>query len=134
MSLPFNYEHKQLIGQRSTCAVVCGQCDAGSTLLSICRLKRTGAKHFFSPPQRKTDATDYIRLEDNMQQIFSTGQVAKRLGLQAYRIGYAHSTGQLAEPAFRFLDKRVYTEADVHRVAEHFGIDLDGTDVKEEVS
>lgn len=66
-----------------------------------------------------------------MNHTFSTGQVAKLLGLQAYRIGYAHATGQLAEPAFRFLDKRVYTEADVRRVAEHFGIDLDGVSVKE---
>lgn len=66
-----------------------------------------------------------------MKQILSTGEVAKLLGLQVYQIGYAHSTGQLAEPAFRFLDKRVYTEEDVRRVAAHFGIDLDGTSVKE---
>ena len=59
-----------------------------------------------------------------MNQIFSTGQVAKLLGLQAYRIGYAHSTGQLAEPNYRFLDKRVYSEADVARVAKYFGVDL----------
>lgn len=60
-----------------------------------------------------------------MQHIFSTGQVAKKLEIKAYRIGYAHSTGQLAEPAFRFLDKRVYTEEDVQRVAEHFGLELE---------
>ncbi len=60
-----------------------------------------------------------------MKHIFSTGEVARRLGLQVYRIGYAHSTGQLAEPAFRFLDKRVYTEEDVRRVAGHFGVRLE---------
>ena len=66
-----------------------------------------------------------------MKHILSTGQVAKLLGIQVYQIGYAHSTGQLAEPAFRFLDKRVYTEGDVLRVAAHFGIDLDGSGTEE---
>lgn len=33
MSLPYNQKHKQLIGQRRRCAVVCGQCDPDLTLL-----------------------------------------------------------------------------------------------------
>lgn len=64
-----------------------------------------------------------------MQQIYSTGQVAKLLGVQAYQIEYAHSSSQLAEPAFRFLGKRVYTADDVRRAAEHFGLTL-GDDLK----
>ncbi len=60
-----------------------------------------------------------------MQQIYSTGQVAKLLGLQAYQIEYAYASGQLAEPAFRFLGKRVHDPDDLRRVAEHFGVALD---------
>lgn len=57
-----------------------------------------------------------------MNTIYSTGQLARLLGIPAYKIGYAHATGRLEEPAFRFLDKRCYTAADVVRVAAHFGV------------
>lgn len=67
-----------------------------------------------------------------MEIIYSTGQIARLLGLPAHRIGYAHSTGRLAEPSFRFLGKRVYTAADLHRVAEYFGVELSKTDRKED--
>ena len=60
-----------------------------------------------------------------MQPIFSTGEVARKLNLRPYQLEYAHATGQLAEPAFRFLGKRVYVADDVRRVALHFGIRLD---------
>lgn len=56
--------------------------------------------------------------------IYSTGQLARLLGIPAYKIGYAHATGRLEEPAFRFLDKRCYTAADVRRVATHFGVSI----------
>ena len=59
-----------------------------------------------------------------MNTIFSTGQLARLLGIPAYKIGYAHATGRLEEPAFRFLDKRCYTAADVCRVAAHFGVTI----------
>lgn len=59
-----------------------------------------------------------------MTTIFSTGQLARLLGIPAYKIGYAHATGRLEEPAFRFLDKRCYTAADVCRVATHFGVTI----------
>ena len=32
-----------------------------------------------------------------MEQIFSTGQLSRLLGIQAYKIEYAHATGRLAE-------------------------------------
>ena len=56
--------------------------------------------------------------------IFSTGQVARLINIPTYKIGYAHATGRLAEPAFRFLDKRCYSLADVQRVAHHFNITI----------
>ena len=60
-----------------------------------------------------------------MQQMFSTGQVARSLGLRPYQLEYAHATDQLAEPTFRFLGKRVYVADDVRRAALHFGVTLD---------
>ncbi len=60
-----------------------------------------------------------------MQQILSTGQVARLLGLRPYQLEYAHATDQLAEPALRFLGKRVYAADDVRRVALYFGVTLD---------
>lgn len=60
-----------------------------------------------------------------MQSIYSTGQLARLLGLRPHQLEYAHSTGLLAEPMFRFLGKRVYCADDVRRVAQHFGLSLD---------
>ncbi len=57
-----------------------------------------------------------------MQQILSTGQVARLLGVKTYQIEYAHATHALDEPAFRFLGKRVYGPDDVRRVAAHFNV------------
>ena len=60
-----------------------------------------------------------------MNMIFSTGQVARMLRIATYRIGYAHASGHLEEPAFRFLHKRCYTDADVRRVAAHFSVAIE---------
>lgn len=60
-----------------------------------------------------------------MQRIYSTGQVARLLGLRTHQLDYAHASNQLAEPGLRFLNKRVYELDDVRRVADHFGLRLD---------
>ena len=65
-----------------------------------------------------------------MNTFYSTGQVARLLGIPTYKIGYAHSTGLLAEPSFRFLDKRCYADADIHRVAAYFGVTVDEDSLK----
>ena len=65
-----------------------------------------------------------------MNTIYSTGQLARLLGIPAYKIGYAHATGRLEEPAFRFLDKRCYTAVDVCRVATHFGVTVEEATLK----
>ena len=57
-----------------------------------------------------------------MEQIYSTGQVARMLGIQGYQIAYAINTRQIAEASFRFLDKRCFTKKDIRRIAEHFGM------------
>jgi DNA-binding transcriptional MerR regulator len=61
-----------------------------------------------------------------MNDLFSTGQVARLLGLRPYQLEYAHASQSLPEPAQRFLNKRAYTPDDIRRVAEHFGVALDG--------
>ncbi|MBN9519342.1 hypothetical protein J0H58_12605 [bacterium] len=60
-----------------------------------------------------------------MENIYSTGQVARLLGVRPHQLEYAHASQALAEPAFRFLGKRVYCAADVRRVAAHFRLTLD---------
>ncbi len=60
-----------------------------------------------------------------MENIYSTGQVARLLGLRPHQLEYAHASQALAEPTFRFLGKRVYRADDVRRVAEHFGLTPD---------
>ena len=65
-----------------------------------------------------------------MEQMYSTGELSRLLSIPAYKIEYAHTTGRLAEPAYRFIGKRVYCDADVLRVARHFGVTPRG-DVKD---
>ena len=54
------------------------------------------------------------------QQLYSTVQVARLVGVTEYRLAYAHRTGQLAEPKHLVANKRVYTADDVRRVREYF--------------
>jgi hypothetical protein len=58
-------------------------------------------------------------MEDEM---FSLRQVSKRLGVAYWRISYAHASGAVREPVSRFAGKRLYTEADVSALAQHFGV------------
>ena len=59
-----------------------------------------------------------------MENIYSTGEVAKMLGVQRHRIEYAVANGHLPEARLRFLDKRCFTGDDVKRIAEFFGVDV----------
>ena len=54
--------------------------------------------------------------------MFSLRQVSKRLGVAYWRISYAHASGAVREPISRFAGKRLYTEADVSALAQHFGV------------
>ena len=60
-----------------------------------------------------------------MENIYSTGQAAKMLGIQRHRIEYAIVNGHLPEARFRFLDKRCFDAADIQGMAEYFGIEVD---------
>jgi prophage antirepressor-like protein len=59
------------------------------------------------------------------QQHFLLKDVARTLGIKPYRITYALSTGLVGEPSLRIANKRIFYEADIHRLAKHFGVDLD---------
>lgn len=69
-----------------------------------------------------------------MDDIFSIGQVAKRLGIQPYRIAYAIETGQLPDAPFHFLHKRCFKETDIQGIAEFFGIEEDSEDSTKETT
>ena len=58
------------------------------------------------------------------QELFSTGETARILGIKQYRITYAHVNGMVDEPNLRVAGKRVYEMADVRRLALHFGITI----------
>ena len=60
-----------------------------------------------------------------MIQMFSTGQIAKMLGIARHKIEYAIANGHVPEARFRFLDKRVYDADDVKKIAEYFGVQID---------
>lgn len=62
---------------------------------------------------------------------YSLTEVGRLLGVQGYRIAYAHTTGAIPEPP-RFCGKRLYTEEDVRRVAAHFNVLLDSAAGKKE--
>jgi DNA-binding transcriptional MerR regulator len=57
-----------------------------------------------------------------MRELYSTGQVARLLGIRQHHIGYAISSGHIPDAKLRFLGKRCFTDADMRRIARHFGV------------
>jgi DNA-binding transcriptional MerR regulator len=55
-----------------------------------------------------------------MTELLSIQDVARRIGVAAHRVCYAHVQGKLAEPRFWVAGKRVYTAADLRKVAAYF--------------
>ena len=58
-------------------------------------------------------------------ELLSLRDCARRLGVASHRIAYAHEAGLLPDVHLRVAGKRIYTTADLRRVAEYFGIELD---------
>lgn len=58
-----------------------------------------------------------------MKQFYSTGEVAKLLGIPIHRISYGHSTGHFPEPT-RVFGKRAYRWAEIRTLANHFGVEV----------
>ncbi|HJN11584.1 MAG TPA: hypothetical protein QF564_23075 [Pirellulaceae bacterium] len=60
-------------------------------------------------------------------ELFSTGQVARLLGIPIHRVIYAHTSGKVQEPSLWFMGKRAYSDDDVNRVAAYFEKQLSQT-------
>ena len=54
--------------------------------------------------------------------MFSLGQVAQKIGVAPFRITYSITTGLVPDASLRFAGRRVFTEEDVQRLANHFGV------------
>lgn len=61
--------------------------------------------------------------EESMTQM-SLQTVSRLLGVRAHRIEYVLSNQIVAEPQLRIAGKRVFTTADVRRLAAHFKVTL----------
>jgi hypothetical protein len=57
-----------------------------------------------------------------MEKIYSTGQVAQMLGIPRHRIEYALANAHLAVSTARFLNQRCFTDDDVRKIADYFGV------------
>jgi DNA-binding transcriptional MerR regulator len=55
-----------------------------------------------------------------MSQIFSMKDVAARVGVAPFKINYAITNGLIPEPVLRLAGKRVFSEEDLARIANHF--------------
>ena len=58
-----------------------------------------------------------------MEQIFGLDDVAKFLGVRTHRITYALVNNLVEEPRLRLTRRRIFTSADVDRLADHFGVE-----------
>lgn len=56
------------------------------------------------------------------QHYYSLKEVAAEVGVKAYRISYAISTGFLKEPSQRITNRRMFSEADLQAAKKHFAV------------
>ena len=54
---------------------------------------------------------------------YSIAEVSRLLGVAEHRVNYAHRTNKVPSPAI-FAGRRMYVQADVDRLAQHFSVDL----------
>ena len=59
-----------------------------------------------------------------IQQLYSIRDCADILTIEEHRICYAHRTGKLTEPTYFVAGKRIYSKADLRKVANYFGVDV----------
>lgn len=60
---------------------------------------------------------------------FLLGDVARILRCQPYQIVYLLTTNKVPEPTLRIANKRVFTLADVHRLAERLQVHFSPTEL-----
>jgi DNA-binding transcriptional MerR regulator len=57
-----------------------------------------------------------------MTELLSLRDCARRLGVAPHRISYAHEIGALPDVRHRVAGKRIYTSADLKRLARYFKV------------
>ena len=62
------------------------------------------------------------------EELCSIRDVGRRLGIAPHQIAYAHAQERLPEPQYRVAGKRIYTPADIERVAAYFAEKLQKED------
>jgi len=55
---------------------------------------------------------------------YSLQDVARLLGVKAYRVNYAIVNGLVAGPRLRVSNRRVFQVEDIQRLALHFGVQM----------
>ena len=64
------------------------------------------------------------------QQLFLISDVSRMLGVPAHRIAYQYMTRKLPEPSLKMGNRRVFTLADVHKIAKALGRPVGETEAK----
>jgi DNA-binding transcriptional MerR regulator len=59
-----------------------------------------------------------------MKKLYSTGEVARILGVPQHRIVYAITTKKVTEAKVHFVGKRCFGYHDLREIARHFGVAL----------
>lgn len=64
------------------------------------------------------------------QQLFLISDVSRMLGVPAHRIAYQYMTRKLPEPSLKLGNRRVFTLADVQKVAKALGRPVGDTEAR----
>ena len=59
-----------------------------------------------------------------MKHFYSISDAARLIGVQEYRIQYAHRTGKVPSPEI-VAGRRLYAQADLQRLGAHFNVQLE---------
>jgi len=74
----------------------------------------------------------YLQKEVVMKQLLGLGDVSRLIGIARHKIEYAIANGTIPEPTLRIANKRAFTEGDLQRIADYFGVGIkNGDDAKE---
>ena len=60
-----------------------------------------------------------------MKKLFLLSEVAGVLRKKPWQVVYAITSGAVPEPTLRIGNKRIFVDADIRRLATHFGIAFD---------
>ena len=67
-----------------------------------------------------------------MTQLYSSGDVAARLKVPQYKILYAIENGMVADSSMRVGGKRIFSDEDLRRLAEHFQVEITFEEIDEQ--